>query len=361
MTRPSQTQDIVKLRLRNQRLTRTAFRTPADVVSWLGAVQSQDYPGAALAIGLRACGITAGDVGRAFDEGSILRTHVMRPTWHFVAPADIRWLLALTGPRIKLVCAHYARWAGLDESIFTRSRKAIEKALRGGRDLTRAEIALVLRRVGIDVKGTDLAFVVLRMEIDAVICSGPRRDKQFTYTLIDERVPATKALTRDESLVELTRRYLTSHGPATVRDYVWWSGLTVRDARAGIDMVRPAAEKAVIGDLTYWFVPSTERALLRSPTVHFLPNYDEYVIAYKDRGSVRDETSPTLPLRQAFSHLLVIDGRIRGTWKRSLGPRGSAIEVRLLRPLSRHEIRATAAEAERFGAFVNAPVTLNFV
>src|SRR6185436_13472420 len=147
----------------------------------------------AWAIGLRASAITAGDVGRAFDEGTILRTHVMRPTWHFVAPADIRWLLALTGPRIKLVCAHYSRWAGLDESIFTRSRKAIEKALRGGRDLTRAEIALALRRVGIDVKGTDLAFVVLRMEIDAVICSGARRDKQFTYTLIDERVPATKA------------------------------------------------------------------------------------------------------------------------------------------------------------------------
>jgi DNA glycosylase AlkZ-like len=361
VTRPSQRQDIVKLRLRNQRLTRTGCRTPADVVSWLGAVQSQDYPGATWAIGLRASGITAGDVGRAFDEGLILRTHVMRPTWHFVAPADIRWLLALTGPRLNLVCSHYSRRAGLDESIFARSRKTIERALRGGRDLTRAEIALALRRVGIDVKGTDLAFVVMRLEIDAVICSGARRGKQFTYALIDERVPATRTLTRDEALVELTRRYLTSHGPATVRDYAWWSGLTVRDARAGIDMVRPAAEKTVIGDLTYWFVPSTERALLRSPTVHFLPNYDEYLIAYKDRGTVRDEASAALASRGEFAHLLLIDGRIRGTWKRSLGPRGSAIDVRLLRPLSRHETRVTAAEAERFGAFVNAPVTLNFV
>ena len=250
VTRPATAPDIIRLRLRNQRLTRTGFRTPADVVSWLGAVQSQDYTGAAWAIGLRARGLTATDVGRAFDEGLVLRTHVMRPTWHFVAPGDIRWLLALTGPRINRVCSNYYRWAGLDEKIVTRSRTTIEKALRGGRHLTRTEIGAALRRVGIDVKGTDLAFVVLRLEVDAVICSGARRDKQFTYALIDERVPPAKALTRDEALAELAKRYFASHGPATVRDFVWWSGLTVRDAQAGLDMVTPAIEHAVIGDLT---------------------------------------------------------------------------------------------------------------
>jgi DNA glycosylase AlkZ-like len=361
VTRPSQSQDIIRLRLRNQRLTRTGCQTAADVVSWLGAVQAQDYPGAAWAIGLRASGITAGDVGRAFDDGRLLRTHVMRATWHFVAPADIRWLLALTGPRVSRVCSHYCRKAGLDEKIFTRSRRTIERALRDGRQLTRPEIGAALRRVGIDVRGTDLAFVVMRLELDAVVCNGARRGKQFTYALMDERVPATRTLTRDEALVELTMRYVTSHGPATIRDYVWWSGLTVREARAGIDMVRSAVEKVTIDDLTYWFVPSKGTAPLRAPTVHFLPNYDEYLIAYKDRGTVRDETSPTLPLRQAFSHLLVIDGRIRGTWKRTLGTRTTGIEVRLLRPLNRAETRAAAAEAERFGAFVNAPVALSFV
>jgi len=360
VTRPAASQDIVRLRLRNQRLTRTSFRTPAEVVSWLGAVQSQDYPGAAWGVGQRAAGITAADVGRAFDEGLILRTHVMRPTWHFVAPADIRWLLELTGPRINRACGSYYRRAGLDEKVFARSRKAIEKALRGGRHLTRPEIGAALRRIGIDVKGLDLIFVIMRLELDGVICSGARRDKQFTYALLDERVPPAAPLTRDEALAALTRRYVESHGPVTTRDFVWWSGLTVRDARAGLDLIRPALKTAVIDDLTYWFIPSKAAPPLRSPTVHLLPNYDEYFIAYKDRGTVRDRSSADLTRRDEFAHLLIVDGKLRGTWKRGVNSRASGIEVRLFRPLKKDEARAAAAESDRFGRFVGAPVAMTF-
>jgi hypothetical protein len=360
VTRPSQSQDIVRLRLRNQRLTRTDLRTPVEVVSWLGAVQAQDYPGAAWAVGLRARGITADDVGRAFDDGRILRTHVMRPTWHFVAPADIRWLLALTGPRVNRVCSHYYRKAGLDEKILTRSRRTIERALRDGQHLTRPELGAALRRIGIDVRGTDLAFVVLRMELDCVVCSGPRRGTQFTYALLEERVPRARTFTRDEALAELTRRYFASHGPATLRDYVWWSGLTVRDARAGLDMLRNTLTETVIDGLTCWFLSSNPGARLPSPTVHLLPTYDEYLIAHKDRDFVKDVASAErAQARPEFQYLVTVDGKIRGTWKPTL-VRGTAdIAVRLYRPLNADEEQAVAAEAARYGRFVALPVNLS--
>jgi len=356
---PSKITDIVRLRLGNQRLTRTYFRTPAEVVSWLGAVQAQDYLGAAWGVGLRARGVTAQDVGRAFDDGLILRTHVMRPTWHFVAPADIRWLLALTGPRVNRALVPYCRKAGLDEKILTRSRTAIEKALRDGRHPTRPEIGAVLRGIGVDVRGIDLAFVIMRMESDAVICSGPRRGRQFTYALLEERVPRATALTRDEALAELTRRFFSSHGPATLRDYAWWSGLTVRDARSGIELSKNALTAKDFDGLTCWSVASTPAARLQSPTVRLLPNYDEYLIAHKDRDFVKDAASAgRAQVRSELQHLLTIDGKIRGTWKPRLTRTAAEVEVRVFRSLNTDEKRAVAAEAARYGRFVELPVKL---
>ena len=166
---------LIALRLRNQWLTRTTFRDPAEVVAWLGAVQSQDYPGAKWALGQRAIGSTDASVERAFNEGAILRTHILRPTWHFVAPADLRWMMALSGPRVDARCRTYYTKLELDPALLNRSRKVFERALEGGHQLTRTELQQALARAKIAVAGIRLAFVVMRAELDAVICSGARR------------------------------------------------------------------------------------------------------------------------------------------------------------------------------------------
>jgi hypothetical protein len=357
-----QSSDLLRRRLSNQKLTRSAFRKPSDVVAWLGAVQAQDYPGARWALAQRAPGLTDAAVEAAFDEGAILRTHFMRPTWHFVTPADIRWMVALTAPRVHAVSAYYYRKSGLNSGIFRRSRKALEGALRGGRQLTRAELASVLRKARIPADGLRLNYLMMQAELDQVICSGARRGKQFTYALFDERVPATRSLDRDEALAEMTRRYFTSHGPATVRDFVWWSGLTVRDAKAGLDMAGRALAREAIGGLTCWFAPSRAVAPPAAPTAYLLPNYDEYLIAYKDREHVAGPpgTSPE-PARGpvSFAHHLVVDGRLAGAWRRRFGPGSVLVEVRLHRRLTPTNMRALRAAVGRYETFLDRKVALS--
>jgi hypothetical protein len=352
---------VVSQRLLNQKLTSTAFRRPEAVVGWLGAVQSQDYTGAKWALGQRTKGAGDADIERAFDDGRILRTHVLRPTWHFVLPADIRWMLALTGPRVNAISASYFRKAGLDEAIFSKSRKIIERALGGGHHLTRAELATLLRRSGIDGDPLRISFLMLRAELDAVVCSGPRRGKQFTYALVDERVPPVAPLGREASLAELAGRYFTSHGPATVKDYVWWSGLTVKDATMGIDMARPVLVRETIGDLTCWSAKARAAAPLSGTTAWLLPNYDEYLIAYKDRqlvGSAPGTRKMDPESRDAYAHLLVIDGRLAGIWRRVERSDSVAVSVTPYRTLTRADRRAIEKAAERYGAFLGLPARL---
>jgi hypothetical protein len=352
--------DIVAHRLRNQRLAGAGFRTPDEVVSWLGAVQAQDYAGAKWGVALRAPGVTEAEVDRACNEGRILRTHVMRPTWHFVAPRDIRWLLALTAPRVHTASKSLYRMLELDDRIFLRSRKALERALQGGAMLTRAEIGPILASAGIPASGLRLGTLMLHAELDGVICSGARRGKQSTYALLEDRVPAVPALTREEARTELTRRYFASHGPATLRDFAWWSGLTAADVKAGIASVGSTLAQVVQSDLTYWLFPSRVVRPQPSPRALLLPNYDEYLIAHKDRGLVLDPATPPASGRSdPYAHHLVIDGRLRGSWTRTIGTRTATLSVRPYRPLSKPEQRALGAEATRFSRFLGMPVTLS--
>jgi hypothetical protein len=353
--------DLLRQRLHNQKLTRSRLRTPADVVSWLGAVQAQDYAGARWALGLRASNLTDADVERAFNEGAILRTHVMRPTWHFVTPADTRWLLALTAPRVRAGTASYDRLLELDSAVLSRSRKTLERALQGGKALTRKELSATLERAGIPASGQRLGHLMMHAELDGVICSGAMRGKQHTYALLEERVPPARSLTREESLAELTRRYFSSHGPATVRDYTWWSGLTVREAREGIALVEPALVQESIDGLTCWFAPSKTVAPPSAPTAHLLPNYDEYLIAYKDRDPVvRSPVGDPVRIegRDIFAHFLIVDGRLTGIWWRTVTEDAVVVETGPRRRLTRENRRALAAAVERFARFINAPVTV---
>lgn len=346
--------DLVRRRLRNQRLDRSEFRKPADVVQWLGAVQAQDYAGAKWAIGLRAKGLTDADVDRAFDEGTILRTHILRPTWHFVTPPDIRWMLALTAPRVHAANAHTYRQYELSATVFRRSRKVLERALRGGKARTRSELASILRREGIVAGGIRLAALMIEAELEGVVVSGPRKGKQFTYALLEERARRARTLPREEALVELTKRYFSSHGPATLRDYVWWSGLTVRDAKAGIESVEPELDEEVLEGRTYRFVGTRAPATRASTSAHLLPNYDEYLIAYKDRGPVVGASG-----RDVFAQFFVIDGRLAGSWRRTLKRDSVLVEAVPYRRLSRADQRALASAADLYGRFWGLPAELS--
>jgi hypothetical protein len=348
-------------RLHNERLTGTPFENPTDVVKWLGAVQSQDYGGAKWALGLRLQGITDADIDRAFDEGKILRTHVMRPTWHFVDPADIRWLLELTAPRVNAFNAYYYRQLELDEELFQRSNATITKALQGGNYLMRSELASVLQQIGIPADGMRLGYIVHRAELDAIICSGPRKGKQFTYALLEERAPQAKTLRRDDALAELIVRYFTSHGPATIQDFAWWSGLTVTDTKMGIEMMKSQFNSEVVVGQVYWFSASMTASAIKaaSPIVHLLPNYDEYTVAYKDRSAIYDPmNNQYLDSRGnfLFNHTFVVDGQVRGSWRRTFKKGGVVMEFAPFIPLDEAEKEALAIEMHRFGEFLNMPI-----
>jgi Winged helix DNA-binding domain len=355
------TLDLTRRRLANQRLSRGHFTKPEDVVSWLGAVQAQEYSDTKWALGLRMQRAADAQIERAFSEGRILRTHVMRPTWHFVAPQDIRWMLALTGPRVSARMAPYNRRLELDPRIFRRSERAIVRALRGGAQLTRQELKARLQRAGVLVDGTQrLAHLVMQAELDAVICSGPRRGTQFTYALLDERVPASRPPSRDDALAELTRRYFRSHGPAQLRDFVWWSGLTAADARAGLAIVERELVREIVEGRPYWFT-SPSRALVAPPPAYLLPLYDEYLIAYKDRSAALDPSrwNPAWS-RDPFSAPIVVNGRVVGGWRRIVKQEKVVVVATPFGPLNKRERLAVADAARAFSAFLGIALELSW-
>ncbi len=354
--------EIVRRRLRNQHITEATFKKPQDVVQWLGAVQAQDYPGAKWAVAQRAQGVTDGALDRALAEGTILRTHVMRPTWHFVAPADIRWMLNLTAPRVHAVNAYYYRKLELDDATFRRSNAALTKALQGGNQLTREELRGVLRQTGVATDGElRMSYIMMRAELDGIACSGARRGKQFTYMLLDERAPQARTFDRDEALAELSKRYFTSRGPATVKDFVWWSGLTTADAKAGIEMVRSQFNCEIVDDQTYWFPDNAPTASNASPIAYLLSTYDEYLIGYKDRSAyIAAEHAEKIVSGDTYTSTIVLNGRVVGVWKRTIKKGTVVIETIFFTTLKKAEKQSVAVAAQQYGAFLGMPVELAY-
>ena len=343
-------------RLAQQRLTRDPMASAEEVVGWLGAVQAQDFAGAKWALSLRVDEATDSSVEKAFNEGAILRTHMLRPTWHFVAPADIRWMQALTSPRVNAVNGHMYRQLELDDELFATSNALITKALLERRQLTREELGAALAAGGIEATGMRLGYIVHRAELDAVVCSGPRRGKQFTYMLVDERAPGARVLPPDEALAELTRRYFTGHGPATVRDFAWWSGLTGAEVKRGIELVGTGLDRENIDDATYWFTPSKPPVDEDDASTFLLPTYDEFFM-----GFTGESRAAGLDVRElVFDSMIVIGGQIAGTWRRTFEKGAAVIEVKMLPALAAGDPRVAAA-AERFGAFVGMPVVVRHV
>ncbi len=355
------TLDITTQRLYNQRLSQTNFKTPNKVVQWLGAVQAQDYAGAKWALAQRMMDTTDLALDQALADGSILRTHLLRPTWHFVTPKDIRWLLKLTAPRVHAVSAYMIRQSRLDKATFKKSNATIEKALRGNKQHTRAELAAELDQAGIPADGFRLSYLMMYAELEGLICSGARRGKQFTYTLLEERVPPVKAISRDEALAELVKRYFATRSPATLQDFTMWSGLTMTDAKNGIEMVKSQFMSEVVNDQIYWFPESISSKKIKSPTAYLLPNYDEYFIGFKDRsaiGEVARRANINADDPALIAHVVVLNGQIVGGWRRTLKKDVVLVETSLITKLTRGDERAVEDATERLGKFLGLPVSL---
>lgn len=276
---------IAKLRLISQQLNASKIKAAPEMVAHFGAVQAQEYSPSKWGLGLRLPHLSDTDIENDFTQGRILRTHVLRPTWHFVDAADIRWLLMLTAPRVKAVNQFMYRKMELTQADFSHSRKIIEKALTG-KQLTREAINSEFKKHHIEASGTRLVCLMMQAELDGIICSGARQGKQFTYALLEERVPKTTTKTRDEALSELAKRFFTSRGPTTVKDFSAWSGLTVTDCRSGIEMVRDAFAEATVDHETYFFEEAILSQKQPSDQLHLLPIYDEMIMGYKNRDAL---------------------------------------------------------------------------
>jgi hypothetical protein len=331
----------------------------------MGAVQAQDYLASLWAVGLRTRDATQADVERAIDERAIVRTHFMRNTVHLVPAEDLCWMVRLMAPRIRMIIDNIARAGrlGLDEKLYARSNAVIADALAGGRRLTRATLAAALAAAGVRTDGR-LTLLTQRAQTDGLVCHGPRRGAHYTLVLVDEWLPAGRSLGRDEALAEFARRYFRGHGPATLHDYAWWSGLTVADARAGLEAVRPELQAETVGGREYWYAepPAAPPAADGGATAHLLPNYDEFTVGYRDRSAVFDDayrpmvTAPTNNI--LFVNAVVVDGEVVGQWRRTKRKDSVALATESFRGLTVAESGAVRAAAARYGAFVDRPVAL---
>jgi hypothetical protein len=332
---------------------------PEEVVRTLGAMQSQEFVPAMWSVAQRSYNANVHDIERLFSEGAILRTHVLRPTWHFVFAEDIRWVLEATAPRVHMLNGHMYRREGVDDDLAATCARLLTEALRGGGQLTRKELAAWFGRNGVEASGMRLAYILMRAELDALICSGAREGKQHTYALLDERAPGAKVLGHDGALAELTRRYFSTRGPATVKDYTKWSSLTVAQARRGLEMVGAELERVEVGQRVYW-TPGTPHSRPNRPVVDLIQGYDEIVSSYgESRDLILSEvgipgTNPDPPLL----HSILLDGRLAGHWKESLGREEVTVATTLYRPLKAAEDAALKQAVQRLGAFYTMPARL---
>jgi hypothetical protein len=343
--------DITKQRIRNQHIAAQVFKKPEEIVKWLGAMQAQDYAGAKWAVGLRLQNSCDAAVDKAMADGSIIRIHVLRPTWHFVSPTDIRWMIELTAPRINAFCASMFRKLQLDSAVFKQCNDALAKALEGGKQLNRMEVMAVLNNAGIATDDLRFIHLLMRAELDKIICSGGRQGKQFTYALFDDRVPRN-SFSKEEALAELARRYFTSRGPATLQDFTWWSGLSATDAKSALEMVKSDLTKTIVDGMEYWFVPNDDISNTKAPVAHLLPAFDEFAVAYKDRSATVNARYVTQARHVIFDPSIVVDNQVVGTWKRTINKTGVDITPHPFGNLSKTQTKAVETAMLRYRKFM---------
>lgn len=346
--------DITRIRLLSQQIAATTLKTVTDVVDWMGAVQAQDYAMSKWAIGTRLPGCTEKQVDEAVHTGQVIRTHVLRPTWHLVKATELPWMLSISAPQIKTSMRSRDKELGLTEDIFSKSNKLIRKTLRDDRHLTREEIMEVLTKAKIASAPEQAWHLLVRAELDAVICSGQIKAQKQTYTLLEERVPGALKLSKEEALGKLAMKYFSSHCPATLKDFVWWSGLPVGDARKGLELVKAQLIAETVGPETYYLPHELATATLPKKTAYLLPAFDEYLISYKDRTAAIQLTDQKKAFTSngIFRPIIVVDGEVTGIWKRIVKKDIVQVTAELFKPATPTVQRMLTKQAETFAGFL---------
>jgi len=331
---------------------------PADVVRWFGAVQAQDYLGSLWAVGQRLPSAVEADVEAAIVSRAIVRTWPMRGTLHFVPAEDARWMLRLLTPRVIARSAGRYRQLELDATAFARSRKILVRALQGGKTLARHAAYAALAQGGVSPAGQRGIHVLAHLAQEALICFGPREGRQATFVLLDDWIRPAPDPPREEALAALAMRYFASHGPATVHDFAWWTGLLVKEAQEAIGLAGATIVRETRGERTLWVTPRTSAGKWARPSVALLPPWDEYLVAYKDREGALGHL-PVRPPMIVGNSLLVMNGRVRGAWKRGPAAAKMRVSLQFWSAATDKERRAAARAAERYGRFVGKEVCID--
>lgn len=325
---------------------------PGEVVSWFGAMQAQEYQAALWALGQRTAGATLADIEAAIAEGSVLRTHIYRGTLQFVSRHDVRWMLDLVGERIIRSSASRYRELELDEGTLRRCGERFARALEEGAHLTRDEMALVLERGGQKGLRGRLMHILGHAELSQIIVSGARRGRQPTFALLSDRAPTPRRLEREEALAELARRYFQSRGPATIRDFTWWTGLPLRDARLAIELAGASLQSRAMDGVQHWMTGG--RTARKNGTALLLPAFDEYLVSYADRSAVLD---PAYGKRVnagggILKATVVIGGEVVGTWRRTMSKGRVAVELQPFARLDGARALLVRRTARRYADFL---------
>jgi len=346
--------NILQYRLFNQQITQQSFQKPGELVEWFGAMQAQDYLGAKWAIALRLKGITDTDIEQAVADKKIIRTWPMRRTLHFVSPQDIRWMLKLLTPRIISRSKTLYKQLELDEKLFSKCRKLFVKALEGKKQLPRNEMYDILEKAQISTKAMRGLHILCHLSQEGLICFATRKGKQPTFALLDEWIFPVKPLTNDEALATLTKKYFSSHGPATINDFAWWSGLTIAEVKKGIEIVKNDLQNEKVSAQQYWMTNDISFEKIKTQSVFLLPSFDEYLVAYKDRSLALDSgyTKNVLTPNGIFNPVIIINNKVHGTWKRSFEIDKVRIETNLFNDLSKARKDAITKVAKQYGKFL---------
>ncbi len=348
-------QEISNIRLINQKVDNPEFNAAKEIVSWMGAIQAQDYAMSKWAIGIRLCDPSEQMIESAIDKGEIIRTHLLRPTWHFVAADDLYWMLQLSASKIKSSMKSRNKELELTEAILKRTNKIVEKKLAGSGSMTRDELALEFLGANIKTDNNRLSHILFWAELNEIICSGPVKNNKQSYALLSERVPHKNNLSRDESLAKLAKRYFTSRFPATLGDFVWWSNLSLTDARKAIDFVKSSFIQETFGSEKYWVPYSFEGKLSNKSSIHLLPAFDEFLISYRDRSSslALIHNKKAVSDNGIFRPPVVINGQVAGLWKRTFQKNKVIIETDLFQPVDKTIKSQIETKARIFGKFIN--------
>jgi len=355
--------EITHMRLHNQQIEGSRLSTAKELIGWMGAMQAQDYAMAKWAIGQRVPGTTDSSVEAAYNAGEIIRTHLMRPTWHFVSADDIYWMLELTAPQVKRVLKSRDKQLELTETIFSKSQDMLERMLSNCLSMTREELTQEYANIHVATNENRLSHLLMRAELDGIVCSGPMRKNKLTYSLLADRAPVRTVLSRDEALATLAGRYFKSHGPATLRDFAWWSGLSVTDARRGLEMIKPTFLREIIATETYWFADTLKSLPPAASSVHLMPAYDEYLIGYTDRSAALAavHTQKAISTNGIFQPIIVVNGQVEGVWRRTTVKYLVKIETSHFQLHDPEILQGIEEEATRFGIFLDKKVEISFL